>query len=84
MPAPWESEDMGKKEDSSDSCQQWTAAGKMANAPPAYKTKEDIDAICRKKDMEIEELKAKVDAAMQEAKVSFSGALTFSHDLCIS
>jgi hypothetical protein len=34
--------------------------------------------------MEIEELKAKVDAAMQEAKVSFSGALTFSHDLCIS
>lgn len=70
MPAPWETEDMGKKGDSSDSCQQSAAVDKKGNAPQGNKTKEDIDAICRKKDLEIEELKAKLDAAMQETKVS--------------
>jgi len=68
MPAPWETEETGKN--SSDSFQQSTAVDKMVHGPQSDKTKEDVEAVCRKKDLEIEELKTKLNTAMQEAKVS--------------
>jgi len=75
LPAPWETDETGKKGDSSDSCQQSTAVGKMVNALQSDKIKEDVEETYRKKDLEIEELRAKLDIAMQEAKASCLRAL---------